>query len=283
MDIVPTPFLQTSIYRSCERGFCDSLMTAKAPLPSDATCRILLTGASGLLGRELALRLARPGIRLSLWARNSAALADLATECYAAGAEVDACALDVTDVDEALITLATQDDDDPFDIALFVAGVGDTLPPDALVEHPQQVVRLAQTNFVAPAALASLLADRMANRGTGRIAIVGTAAAWHSLPFAGSYSASKAGLARFADALRLAVKGRGVSVTLVSPGFFADGAALTRPGEIPVGIVADRMIAAMMAGKAELVVPRRFLLLRWLDLLLPRPIRDRILLSLRLP
>lgn len=243
----------------------------------------MLTGASGLLGRELAIRLARPNIRLALWARNPTALADLAAECRAAGAEADVCALDVTDVDAALITLATQDDDDPFDMALFVAGSGDTLPPDALIEHPQQVVRLVQINFVAPAAMASLLADRMANRGAGRIAIVGSAAASHSLPFAGSYSGSKAGLARFADALRLAVKGRGVSVTLVSPGFFASDDALTRPSEIPVGIVADRMIAAVMAGKAELVAPRQFLLLRWFDRLLPRPLRDRILLSLRLP
>jgi short-subunit dehydrogenase len=258
-------------------------MTVRAHLPGSATERILLTGASGLLGRELALRLARPDIRLALWGRNLTALASLATECRAAGAEVDVCVLDITDVNAALITLATQDNAYPFDMALFVAGRGDTRPPDTLVEHPQQVIRLAQTNFVAPAAMASLLADRMANRGAGRIAIVGTAAASHSLPFAGSYSGSKAGLARFADALRLAVKDRGVSVTLVSPGFFAHGAALARPGEMPVGIVADRMIAAMMAGKAELVVPRRFLLLRWLDLLLPRPLRDWILLSLRLP
>lgn len=181
--------------------------------------------------------------------------------------------------------MRAQDDADPIDVALLVAGQGDTRPPGAIVESPEQVSRLLRTNFVAPAAMASCLAERMAARGQGRIALVGTAAADHSLPFAASYSGSKAGLARFADALRLAVRAHGVSVTLISPGFFsgdpAHGAA--RPSEIPAGVVADRMIAAVLSGRAELVVPRWFLLLRWLDRLLPRFVRDRILLSLRLP
>ena len=250
---------------------------------AEARLNVLLTGASGALGRALAVRLARPGARLSLWGRDPDALGCLAAQCRAAGAEADICALDLADTDAALMELQTRDAAEPFDIALLVAGQGDTLPPGALVEPPAQIVRLAQTNFVAPAAMAALLADRMAVRGRGRIALVGTAAASHSLPFAAGYAGSKAGLARFADALRLVVAGRGVSVTLVSPGFFADADALSRPGEIAADTVAERMIAAVMAGRAEVVVPRRFLLLRWFDRLLPRPLRDRVLLALRLP
>jgi short-subunit dehydrogenase len=246
--------------------------------------RILLTGASGLLGRELAVRLARPGVRLVLWGRNAGRLEELAATCRAAGAEADIVALDISDHEAALAALKTQDDADPFGIALLVAGQGDTLPSAAIVEAPEQVMRLVQTNFAAPAVMAALLAERMVQRGAGRIALVGTAAASHSLPFAASYSGSKAGLARFADALRLAVRDHGVIITLISPGFFgAGGSAPGRPGEIAAGVVADRMIAAVLAGTPELVVPRRFLLLRWFDRLLPRSLRDRILLSLRIP
>lgn len=251
--------------------------------PLTPTGYILLTGATGLLGRELAKRIARPGVRLSLWGRNIALLDAVAVQCRAAGAEADICALDLSDAEAALIALETQDDAEPFDIALLVAGQGDTLPPGAIVEPPAQVIRLMQTNFVTTSAMASLLADRMARRGSGRIGIMGTAAASHSLPFAASYAGSKAGLARFTDALRLAVAKRGVSVTLISPGFFGEDGALARPGEIGASVVAERMVAAVMAGKAELVVPLRFLLLRWLDRLLPRPLRDRLLLALRLP
>jgi len=38
------------------------------------------------------------------------------------------------------------------------------------------------------------------------------------------------------------------------------------------------MIEAMLAGRAKIAVPRRFLLLRWFDQLLPRVLRDRVLL-----
>jgi short-subunit dehydrogenase len=278
----PTP-ANSAIYRVCETSRRDSFLTDFPTLPSGTKATVLITGASGSLGRALALRFARPGARLSLWARSETTLEALAAQCRERGAETAVCSLDLADIDAALMALQTQDAGNPFDIALLVAGQGDTLPPGVLVEPPAQVVRLAQTNFVAPAAMAALLAERMAARGGGRIGVVGTAAASHSLPFAAGYAGSKAGLARFADALRLAVAGHGVSVTLVSPGFFADESAISRPGEIAADTVAERMIAAVMAGKPELVVPRRFLLLRWFDRLLPRPLRDRILLALRLP
>ncbi|WP_072675650.1 SDR family NAD(P)-dependent oxidoreductase [Erythrobacter sanguineus] len=245
--------------------------------------RIFISGASGALGRELAMRLAGPGVRLSLWGRNPVHLGEVASACRSRGAEAETRSLDLAGLDAAVAALAEEDAAAPFDCAFLVAGQGDTLPCGAVVEPPEQVIRLSQTNFTAPATLAAMLAERMAERGRGRIALVGTAAASHSLPFAATYSGSKAGLARYADALRLAVRDRGVSVTLVSPGFFAGGPTHARPGEIPAGRVADKMIAAVLAGRAELVVPRRFLLLRWLDRLLPRPVRDRVLLSLRLP
>jgi short-subunit dehydrogenase len=250
-------------------------------------CHILVTGASGTLGRELAVRLAKPGVRLSLWARDASRLEETAAHCRAAGARTETHLVDLDDLTSAMAALEARDDREPFTRAYLVAGLGDTLPAGRLVEAPEQVIRLARTNFVAPAAMGAFLADRMASRGTGRIALIGTAAASHSLPFAASYSGSKAGLARFADALRLAVKERGVSVTLISPGFFAgrggDAGSPARPGEIAAGRVAEKAIAAVERGAAELVVPRRFLLLRWFDRLLPGPLRDRILLGLRLP
>lgn len=262
-------------------------LVSKPSLTTFVETRIFISGASGSLGRDLAFRLARPGVRLSLWGRNEERLNEIAARCREHGAQANVCSLDLSNLDAALQALGDEDDADPFDLALLVAGQGDTLATGAVVEDPGQVARLGHANFIAPAAMASALAARMATRGKGRIGLVGSAAASHSLPFAAAYAGSKAGLARYSDALRLAVKDHGVSVTLISPGFFTaaneDGAAPARPGEIPVGVVAKQMIAAVAAGRAELVVPRRFLLLRWLAQLLPRPFQDRLLLSLRLP
>lgn len=273
-------------YRSCDGATGAFLLSKERSLQHLDHTRVLVTGASGNLGRELVLRLARPGVRLALWGRDRSRLEEVAALACGNGAEADIRSIELTDFQYVIRALAEEDDADPFDLALLVAGQGDTLPPGTLVEDPAQVIRLIQANYTAPAAMASALAARMAARGRGRIGLVGTAAASHSLPFAASYSGSKAGLARHTDALRLAVAGHGVSVTLITPGFFAgmEGAAeRSRPGQIAAGIVAERAIAAIMAGRAEVVVPRRFLLLRWFDRLLPRFLRDRILLSLRLP
>lgn len=259
-------------------------MEKKIPL---GHARIFISGASGALGRATAVRLARPGVYLSLWGRDAGRLGEVAEACRARGADAETRSLDLALIDTAVAALREEHAAAPFDLAFLVAGQGDTVPPGAVVEGPAQVARLCQANFTAPAAMAAALAERMAERGHGRIALVGTAAAAHSLPFAATYAGSKAGLARYADALRLAVARHGVSVTLVSPGFFAGGptgsSAAARPGEIPAERVAAAMIAAVMAGRAELVVPRRFLLLRWFDRLLPRPLRDRLLLSLPRP
>lgn len=271
----------------CEKKPALRLLLSRKYIEMSTIKHILVTGASGALGRELAMRLSRQGVRLSLWGRDSARLEETAALCRAHGADAESFSIDVSDLSAALAMLGQQDRDIPLDEAYLVAGQGDTLPPGKIVEDPEQVIRLAETNFVAPAAMASLLSQRMAARGAGRIALVGTAAASHSLPFAAAYSGSKAGLARFADALRLAVRSRGVSVTLISPGFFAptgpDSTAPARPGEIAARLVAERAITAVARGAAEIVIPRSFLALRWFDRLLPRPLRDRILLGLRLP
>lgn len=248
---------------------------------------VLLTGASGGLGHALARHYAMPGVRLSLWGRNSKRLEDLARECREAGAEVHVRSLDLMDLDGAMRELRAEDSEFPFDLALFASGQGDVRAEGDLVEDAGQVARLAHVNFTAPAALSAALAERMARRGSGAIVLVGSAAAFHALPFATAYSGTKAGLARFAEALRLSVRPHGVFVTLVSPGFIDTAAGRKVPGPKPMllapDVVAARIARAVARGSGHLVLPWPFVLLRWLDRLLPGGVRDRVLSSLTPP
>ncbi len=248
---------------------------------------ILLTGASGNLGSELARQLAKSGITLSLWGRDAKRLAAVAGECEARGAIAAWSSHDLDDLDHALAALSREDAAQPFDVVLLVAGQGGTQAPDTLLEDPTQVARQCHINFTVPAAMAAHIATQMCARSGGKIGLIGSAAGFHSLPFAPSYSGSKAGLARFADALRLAARKHGVSVTMIAPGFIAPASPSTdqasRPSEMPVGKVAAAIIMAVMKGRADLVIPRRFVLLRWLDHVLPRALRDRLLLALPAP
>lgn len=248
--------------------------------------KILITGASGGLGGALARHYARPGVHLSLWARDNARLSAIADACREAGATVDIRSQDIRDVPGAVEALLAEDARDPVDLALFASGLGDIRAEGDLVESPELVARLAVVNFGAPA-MAAALAGRMAARGAGGIVLVGSATAFHALPFAAAYSGTKAGLARFAEALRLSVRAYGVTVTLVSPGFIDTAAGRRVPGPKPLmlqpGDVAARIAAAAAAGKAHAIMPWPFAALRLLDRLLPRFLRERLLLSLAPP
>ncbi|WP_244024134.1 SDR family NAD(P)-dependent oxidoreductase [Novosphingobium organovorum] len=253
----------------------------------DAVHRIYISGASGGLGRALALHHARPGVALWLWGRNPERLDALAEACRAAGAEACVRALPLDDTARAIAALEHEDAAARFDLAYLVAGQGDTRSPGATSEDPMIVARLIRINLEAPAAMATVLARRMGARGGGRIVLIGSAAAFHALPFATAYAASKAGLARFADALRIAARPLGVAVTLASPGFIDTPAGRRIPGGKPMVLTpeeaARRIAHAASRRQAHLVTPRAFALLRLFDRALPRPWRDRLLRALAPP
>lgn len=249
--------------------------------------RIFITGASSGLGEALARHYAAPGRTLLLWGRNDQRLETIGEICRRAGAAVETRSLDLMDVEAAVAAVNEADERHPISLALLVAGLGDVRQPGMAVESPDQIRRLGLVNFVAPCAIASALAERMAGRSHGHIVFIGSAAAFHALPFAAAYAGSKAGLARFADALRIGMARHGVRVTLVSPGFIGTAAGRKVAGPKPLLMqtadAAARIARAVAAGQAHAVLPWPFAGLRWLDRLLPRPVRDRLLLALTPP
>ncbi len=242
---------------------------------------ILVTGASGSLGCSLALQHAAPDASLVLWGRNPERLRSTAKLVEDNGARALVTNLDLTDTSAAIAALTAQDEKERFDIAYLAAGIGEIRARGDIVESPEIVLQTALTNFAAPASMAAALAARMAQRGYGRIVLIGSAAAHHSLPFASTYSGSKAGLARFSDALRLAVKPHGVSITLVAPGFLDTHGrredANPPPFLLSVDEAAKRIVRAGARGDRHYITPFQFRLLRALDATMPEWLRDRLL------
>lgn len=250
--------------------------------------RVLLIGASGELGGALAKHYATLGAALCLWGRDADRLAAIASACRIAGAtRVDVRSLDLRDVDAAIAAIACDDDTEPFDLAIIASGLGDIRAVGALVEDAAQVAILGVVNFVAPSAIAAELGARMAKRKRGKIVIIGSAAAFHALPFAIAYAGSKAGLARFSDALRINLRPHGVTVTLVSPGFIDTAAGQAVAGPKPLIMsparAAELIARAAHRGQAHLITPWPFALLRLVDRALPRLARDWFLRALTPP
>ncbi|NVN06105.1 SDR family NAD(P)-dependent oxidoreductase [Asaia spathodeae] len=241
----------------------------------------LITGASGGLGRALALHYARTGTHLTLWGRNSQRLEAVASACSQRGSTVTCHVLALDDLDAGIAQFRQDDARKPVDLLVLNAGVSDIRPEGALTETLEAVKEAALINYASPVTLATEAASVMAPRKRGRIVMIGSVAAHHDLPFASAYSSSKAGLGRFATCLHAAMAPHKVGVTLIEPGYIDTAMSRRLDGARPFLVTAEKAAAliadAAARKKAVLIFPRLFSLLKLVSILVPRPIAHRLL------
>lgn len=256
----------------------------RAPPPLAPDGCVLVTGASSGIGAALALHYAAPGRPLLLWGRDAARLEAVAERCRARGARVRIRALDLLQSDTVLPAIRADDAAAPVALAIIAAGLGDIQPQGAATERPEHVRELGLVNFVAATVLATALAERMADRGVGRLGLIGSVAGFQALPFAAAYCGSKAGLARFAEALRHGVRRHGVIVCLISLGFvdtpMSQRLVCAKPLLLGPEDAARRIAAALARGRGHAVVPWPASLLGVANLL-PAPVRRTVIGLLR--
>lgn len=178
----------------------------------------LVTGASGGIGRELALVLARQGYDLLLTARSGDKLLTLQQELAADyGVEAALFPLDLA-ADGAARQLYSWLTGQGLEIEILVnnAGFGD-FGPFAASHWPKQEEML-NLNIRALTELTRLLLPAMLARGHGRILNLASLAAFTPGPLMAVYFASKAYVLSFSEALAEELRGSGVTVTVLCPG-----------------------------------------------------------------
>jgi short-subunit dehydrogenase len=246
-----------------------------------AVKNILITGASSGIGAALAQVYAAPDRQFILWGQNAERLAATAEQCRARGAVVETASFDLTDFDRLIAMLEAADRQYPLDLAIFNAGLGGSLPRQRTGQDVHLVQRMAGVNFTAPVIGANFVAQCMAGRGSGRIVLIGSVAGSYPLPMAPVYSGTKAGLALFAEALRLRLRKIGVAVTLVSPGFVDTPMSRSLKEPRPFLITADKaaqIIARRIArGARHIVVPWQFAVIGFAVRFLPRALLRAVL------
>lgn len=178
----------------------------------------VITGASSGIGWALAEELARKGCRLGLIARRKELLDDLAGKLRGTGTDVEVAAADVTDRDGLLQAFGQlRRTLGPVDLLIANAGVN---PPTKLepLDVPGQLHLFRVNLFGVIVSIEAVLPEMLA-RGTGRISAVSSLGGDRGVPPFGAYCASKAALNVYMDSLRVQVRGRGIVVTTLCPGF----------------------------------------------------------------
>lgn len=179
----------------------------------------LVTGASSGIGAAFAARLAEDGSDLVVVARRLDRLEAMAVDLGARhGVRVEALAADLTDCEQlAAVESRLRDPDRPVDLLVNNAGVGGHGAFASLdVDAVEAMVRL---NLLAPVRLTSAVLPGMVARGSGGIVNVSSISGEQPIPFVATYSATKAFLTSLSESLHDELRGTGVAVTAVLPGF----------------------------------------------------------------
>jgi hypothetical protein len=223
----------------------------------------LVTGASSGIGLEIARVLAARGYDLVLSARSKDALDSLAAELAAHhGIAARVVVADLAQIGAAAelhqrIAQAGM----PIEVLINNAGFA-TYGPFADAD-PEVEREELNVNIVALTELTKLFLTGMLARRSGRILNVASTAAFQAGPLMAVYHASKSYVLHFSEALAEEVRGSGVTVTAVCPGYTATGfqkrarianSKLFESGTPTAAAVAEIAVDAMFRGRT-LVIP----------------------------
>lgn len=212
-----------------------------------------LVGASEGLGRELARKLSVEGAHLVLSARNAERLESLVAELPNARA----VPLDVTDTDAVRRAAA---DVGAIDGVIYNAGAYD--PMRATEWDSEAALAMLDVNFTGAMRVLGEVMPQLVGRGRGDVTLIGSLAGYRGLPAAVGYGASKAALISLAETMRFDLKGTGVVVRIVNPGFIKTRLTQKNSFSMPMLMepedAATRVMAAMRKRRFRTDFPAPF-------------------------
>lgn len=257
-------------------------MNPQAPQPSPTPAPLaFITGASSGIGQALASRFATAGYRLALVARRSA---ELQAWAEAQGLGPERCRVygaDVAEVDSivAAAEACLRDQGVP-DVVIANAGISvgmDTAEREDLAV----MARSFAVNNVGMAATFHPFVRAMRARGSGALVGIASVAAIRGLPGHGAYCGSKAAVVSYCESLRGELRGSGVAVVTLVPGYV--DTPLTRENRYGMPFLmapeafAERAYAAIVQGCSYRVIPWQMGVVAKLLRVLPNAWFDRLL------
>jgi NADP-dependent 3-hydroxy acid dehydrogenase YdfG len=207
---------------------------------------VFITGASSGLGRGLALHYARLGATVHAAARRKEMLDTLQAE--AGEGRIVPVELDVQDRKAlvAAVRAAEAAHGGALDLVVANAGIGRPTPGTKI--DVEWVARLLDVNATSACATIAAALPAMVARKRGHVVGVSSLAAYRGLPGNAAYCASKAALSVFLESLRVDLRGTGVAVTAIYPGFVKTELTAKNKFPMPFLMELDDAVRAMARG-----------------------------------
>jgi short-subunit dehydrogenase len=242
-----------------------------------------ITGASSGIGQALAARYAQAGWRLALVARRGAEMAEWAA---AQGLGPERCRVHAADVGQIDSIVAAGEaclrEQGLPEVVIANAGVSFGVDT-SLREDLEVLARTFAVNNVGLAASFQPFIAPMRQRGSGRLVGIASVAGIRGLPGHGAYCASKAGVISYCESLRGELRGSGVRVVTIAPGYV--DTPLTRqnrygmPFLMTAQAFAEQAFRVIDAGRSYRVIPWQMGAVAKLLRALPDPLFDRLLVG----
>lgn len=246
---------------------------------------VLITGASSGIGEALAEYYAANGAaRLFICGRNAERLEKVRASCVALGAEVFAEVLDVADSKAMAEWVARCNDIAPLNLAIANAGTGTVNETDDSIRNTFATNVNGVINTVLPV-LQAYRARPAQYAEDKAVAVVSSMAGYHGLPTCPAYSASKACVKAWGEALRPVLKREGIRMSVICPGFvrsrITDQNTCPMPFFMEAPQAAKIIAEGIKANKGIIAFPWPLRFVVWLVSVLPNCVSD--LLYGRLP
>jgi 3-oxoacyl-[acyl-carrier protein] reductase len=213
----------------------------------------LVSGASQGIGREIAVTLARDGVRVKALARNAAGLEETRGLAQGAAGAVEPVVCDLTDAQQVATAVETVlGETDRVDFLINNAGV----TRDGLLVRMKEADwnTVLETNLTSVFRLCRAVVPGMMKARSGRIVNISSVVAASGNPGQTNYAASKAALLGFTRSLAREVGSRGIRVNAVAPGYIetpmtealSDKQRQALLGQIPLGTLGAPQDVAQM-------------------------------------
>ena len=216
---------------------------------------VLITGASQGLGAATARTMAARGAEVLLLARNEDRLRQVAAAVESAGGRAQVHSVDLADLDAVVrVTDAIKGQGTIPDAIVNNAGIGRWLFLEETPLEEMQAI-MAVPYFAAFAVTKAFIAE-MAERGSGNVCNVNGPGAWFPWPSSVAYASARWALRGFSAALRVDMRGTGVTVTDVVMSKITSSYWENNPGASDRIPWIDRLIPALSPEQAAGIVTR---------------------------